>query len=221
LVPGLSAAGLIVLAAASVKLLGEHLKPSEVLGIVAMVFGVLALGLSSLTIPSREVDFLDADLLLRIAAFTAGLALCWLVSLLMARTTQGTARGLSLAVSGGFMYALSNMWILPLIATIGLVFSGAAQTVQVAVFVAACVMLVATNVAGLRQLQEAYKFAPASKVQPLLQVPNQIVPILLYFVVFRRVASGAAPVLVTAGVALILLSGFLLARRSTQLAGAG
>jgi protein-S-isoprenylcysteine O-methyltransferase Ste14 len=84
-------------------------------------------------------------------------------------------------------------------------------------FVLACILLVITNVASLRLVQEAYKFAPASKVQPILQVPAQVVPILIYFLVFRRSASGAAVLLIPLGVALILTSGFLLARRQAEL----
>jgi drug/metabolite transporter (DMT)-like permease len=217
LVPGLGASGLIVLAIGSVKLNGEHLRPSEVLGIVLMAFGVFALGYSNLGIPGREVDLQQRPLVARLGAFTGGLMLCWLLSFLLARRTVGEPRGLSMAVSSGFAYALSNLWTQPLIVTIGLVFSRAAEIVELLVFVAACAILVTTNVVGLGQVQEAYKFANASKVMPLQQVPVQIASILIYFVVFLRSSSGAAVALISLGVAMIVASGFLLAKRTADL----
>ena len=210
LVPGLSASGMIVLAIGSVSLIGEKLKPSEILGIVLMVIGIALLGYSNLSIPGSEVNLLDRSLLLRIALFSAALGLCWLLSLLLAQRATDLAKGLILAVSGGFLYCLSNLWIMPLLVTIGRVFAGTAQTVQVIMFVISCIMLVTTNAAGIRQVQEAYRFAPASKVQPIQRVPTQIVPILIYFVVFQRSASGPAIILVLLSVALIVVSGFLL-----------
>ena len=71
-----------------------------------------------------------------------GLALCWLIPLTAALRWRGQPRGLALAFSGGFLFALSNVWILPLLLTIGLVFGGRAVPIQAAFFVMACVMLV-------------------------------------------------------------------------------
>ncbi len=217
LVPGLSASGLIILAIGSMKFIGERLRPAEMLGIAMLVLGIFFLGYSNLIIPSDEVDLLDRDLLLRISIFTIGLSLCWLLSFLLAQRAQNQTRGLILAVSGGFFYCLSNLWILPLIITIGVVFSGTARNIQVIIFVIACVMLVTTNLAGIRQIQEAYKFAPASKVQPIQQVPTQIVPILIYFIVFQRTAAGNVMILIPIGVIMIIVSGFLLGKRKVEL----
>ena len=217
LVPGLAASGMIVLAIGSVRLIGEKLRPTEMLGIVLMVLGVFLLSYSNLSLSSDELNLSDRGLLLRIGLFTVVLGLCWLLFLLLAQRARDLAKGLTLAFSGGFLYGLSNLWIMPLLVTIGLVFAGTAQTIQVIVFVISCVMLVTTNTAAIRQVQEAYRFAPASKVQPIQHVPTQIVPILIYYMVFQRSASGVATVLVPVSVALILISGFLLARRKAEL----
>ncbi len=217
LVPGLSASGMIILAIGSVKLIGERIKPEEMLGIVMLILGIFFLGYSNLIIPSDEVDLLDRDLLLRIFIFTIGLSLCWLLSFLLAQRAQNQTRGLIMAVSGGFLYCLSNLWILPLIITIGMVFAGIARHIQVIIFIIASIMLVTTNLAGIRQVQEAYKFAPASKVQPIQQVPTQIVPILIYFIVFQRTAAGNVMILIPIGVIMIIVSGFLLGKRKVEL----
>ncbi len=217
LVPGLTATGLIILAVGSVALNGERLNRAEVLGIVLMVCGVSFLGYSNLSIPSRDVGRMGGDLLVRLILFTAALALCWLSCLLLARRAHHQPRGLFLAISAGYPYALSNAWTLPLIVTIGSVFGGQAGWLQWIVFAISCAMLVSTNLAGIRTIQEAYKFAPASKVQPVLQIPMQTAPILLYFAVYQRSGSEAAAFLIPLGVALIIASGFLLAKRTAVL----
>jgi hypothetical protein len=142
------------------------------LGIGMFVLGISLLGYSDLSISSEEIDLLDGYLLLRIFLFTIGLCLCWFLSFLLARRAQNQARGLIMAVSGDFPFCLSNLWILPLIITMGLVFAGSARNLQVIIFIIASVMLAITNLAGIRQVQEAYKSAPASKVQPIQQVPT-------------------------------------------------
>jgi drug/metabolite transporter (DMT)-like permease len=213
LVPGLTATGLIILAVSSVLLNGEKLNPSDVLGIVLMVCGAFFLGCSNLSIPSREVGQVEGALLARLLLFSAAIALCWLLCLLLARRAHEQSRGLLLAISGGYPFALSNAWILPLIVTIGSVFSGQAGSLQWIVFAISCVMLVSTNLAGVRLVQESYKFAPASKAQPVLQIPTQTAPILLYFAVYRRSGSGSAAFLIPLGVTMIIASGFFLGKR--------
>ncbi len=213
LVPGFTATGLILLAIGSVVLNGEKLNVADVLGIALMVCGVSFLGYSNLSITSREVGQVGSALLGRLLLFSAALALCWLFSHLLARRAHHQPRGLLLAVSAGYPYALSNVWILPLILTIGSVFAGQAGFVQGIVFAISCVMLVSTNIVGVRLIQEAYRFAPASKVQPMLQIPMQTAPILLYFAVYRRPGPQVATYLIPLGVALIIASGFLLGNR--------
>lgn len=216
LVPGLSASGMIILAIGSVRLMGEHLKRSELMGILMLICGISCLGASNLSIPSKEVDLADAALLTRISFFTVALALCWLSSFLLAQRASNESRGLVMAVSGGFPFCLSNLWILPLIITISLVFAEMAHPQQLVIFIVASVILVTTNLAGIRQVQEAYRFAPASKVQPIQQIPTQIVPILIYFIVFQRSATEKAIFLIPFGVIMIIGSGFLLGRRHLE-----
>jgi hypothetical protein len=217
LVPGLTASGMIILAIGSVRLIGEKLRPAEVLGIVLMVAGISFLGYSNLSISSKTVDLFSGGLLTRLIFFSVALGLSWLFTFLIALQAQHQTRGLTLAVSGGFPYCISNLWILPLILTIGPVFSGTAQLLEVVIFILACILLVITNLVGIRQVQEAYKFAPASKAQPIQQIPTQIVPILIYLIVFQRSFSDVARILVPLGVSLVIVSGFLLGQRRTDL----
>ena len=217
LVPGLNASGLVFLAIGSVKLIGEKLRRSEVTGIALMIFGIFCLGYSNLSIPGDSVDLWTDNLLLRITAFTLVWGIGWLLSFALARNSLHETKGFLMAISSGISLGIMNLWILPLILTIGLVFSGAAQGFQAAAFGLACIILVMTDIVSIRQVQEAYKFAPASKVQPILQIPVQITPILIYFLVYQRSASGMDWLTIPLGVTMIILSGFLLGRRKAEL----
>ena len=69
LVPGLMAAGLIILAIGSVKILNESLKTSEIIGIISLIIGILFLGLSSLQIDSNDVILVILDVGFNIRLF--------------------------------------------------------------------------------------------------------------------------------------------------------
>lgn len=213
LVPALTASSLIVLALASVRLLDEHLRPLEYLAILAIVAGMALLGWLHLDIPAAQVDLFAPGLLSRLAVFSLTLGALWGATYLASLRLTGQPRGLLLAVSGGFPFAISNLWILPLLLTIGAVFGGRTDGVQAALFVLSCLILVGTNVYGVSQTQLAFCFAPASKVQPIQNLPTQIVPILIYFLVFQRTLEPARLPLAALAVTLILLGGWGLGRR--------
>jgi drug/metabolite transporter (DMT)-like permease len=213
LVPALTASGMVILALGSARILNEKLKSSEWLGIFSLVIGIAFLAFSRLQIPKSEVDLLDVKTQIRIAVFSFVLVLCWGLSWLAAQRIRRGSKGLLLAISAGFPFCLSNLWILPLLMTIGLVFSGAGGSVEVIFFILSCIILVVTNMLGIRQTQESYRYAPANKAQPLQQVPTQISPILIYLTVFQRSIVDLALFLVPLGVALILAGGFLLGKR--------
>jgi drug/metabolite transporter (DMT)-like permease len=216
LVPGLNASGLVFLAIGSVKLIGEKLNRSEVVGIAVMVLGIFFLGYSNPSITGDSVSLLENGLLLRITIFSLGLGLCWVFSSTLARSALSESRGYIMATSAGISLGIMNLWLLPLILTVGLVFSGSARGMETVTFVSASIILVLTDIVAIRQVQEAYKFAPASKVQPILQIPVQITPILIYLFVYQRQVSRAGGLLIPLGVMMIILSGFLLGKRKAE-----
>ncbi len=217
LVPALTASSLIVLALASVRLLDEHLRPLEYLAILAIVAGMAILGWLHLDIPAARVDLFAPGLLSRLAVFSLTLGALWGATYLTALRLTGQPRGLLLAVSGGFPFAISNLWILPLLLTIGAVFGGTADGVQAALFVLSCLILVGTNVYGVSQTQLAFCHAAASKVYPLQQISIQIAPLVIYVWVFRYDLSGPRFWLANLGVALILFGASVLGRAQGML----
>jgi len=216
-IPALTASGMIILAIGSAKMLNEKLKPTEWLGILLLVIGIAFLGFSRLEIQRSEVDLLNGGMQYRLASFSLGLVFCWVLSWWLAQRVSHISRGLLLAISAGLPFCISNLWILPMLMTIGLVFSGTARIAQIIIFILSCLILVMTNALGIRQTQESYRFAPANKAQPLQQVPMQIAPILIYLYVFQRAITEAGSILVPLGVTLILVGGFLLGRNRADL----
>ncbi len=220
LVPGLMASGLIVLALGSVWMNGESLDFFEITGIVLMIIGIALLGFSRLEIKGETViaSLETTGTLMRIAVFSLSLAALWII-LHLAALKSGGRKGIVMAVSNGFPFSISNLWIAPLVAVIFLVLAGKGSISQTVIFVIASIILVGTNIIGMWQTQECFRFGQASNIIPVQQVPVQIAPILVYFYVFALQAPDSASVVcMLSGVALIIISGFLLGRRQEEAA---
>ena len=219
LVPGLMASGLIVLAVGSVKLIGETLNVSEYAGIALAIAGIALLGLSELEI---GVDVVREQLTVegtaaRIAILTIGLFALWgLTHLASLRSVR--RKGILMAFSNGFPFAISNFWVSPLIAVFTVVMTGSGTWGQTGLFVLASVILIGSNVFGIRQTNEAFKFAQASNIIPVQQLSVQTTPILFYFYVYALTPPKTISVFfIIAGVVLILAAAFLLGRRQSEI----
>jgi hypothetical protein len=98
-----------------------------------------------------------------------------------------------------------------------IVLGGNGTSAQVVTFVLASVILVGANLAVIRQIQEAFKFAQASNVIPVQLVPIQTTPILVYFYVFSLTPpKPISAVYIIVGASLIVVAGFLLGRRQAM-----
>jgi hypothetical protein len=109
---------------------------------------------------------------------------------------------------------LSDFWINPLLALIAIVLLGHGKPFQIIIFTIACIILVmvATTVTWTNQL--AFKYAQASNVVPVAQVPIQIAPILVYFFIFALTPPNSISVIyILTGTILTIVAGFLLGRR--------
>jgi drug/metabolite transporter (DMT)-like permease len=219
LVPALATTDMIVLALGSAKILNERLKPAEWLGIIFLVIGIVCLSFSGLQIPSSEVNLLESTTQIRLAVFTLVLSVCCGLLWLTAKRIASGGKGLMLAGSSGILFALSNLWILPLLVTAGSVFSGTGRPAEIIIFILTAIILTVANMLAIGQTQESYRFAPASKVMPIQKVPQQIVPILIFLLVFVHPFIQVAFYLVPLGVTLILAAGFLLSKRSLDDSG--
>ena len=215
LTPGLMASGVVILAVGSVRMNHENLNSSEIVGIVLMILGILLLGLSGLAINSTQVrtTLADQSALQRIALFTVSFLLMSIITRSLASRIKNR-RGMLIALANGFLSCLSDFWINPLLALIAIVLLSHAKPSQIIIFIIACIILVtvATTVTWTNQL--AFKYAQASNVVPVAQVPIQIAPILVYFFIFALTPpSSISVVYILAGTFLTIVAGFLLGRR--------
>jgi len=217
LIPGLMAFGLIFLAIGSVKIIGETLKKEEIIGIILMITAIFLLGLSELSVDIAGINILAFDLVFNITIFTIVLFLGTFICDILQRKID-KLKGILLAIASGFQFSLTNFWIAPLMAVIAHVFGGNASLGELFLFIASAIILIAASIIGIMKIQQSFQVANASRMIPIQQVPIQITPIIAYFFVFTLMPPTVLPIIyVLIGVALIILSSFLLAKRQAQL----
>jgi hypothetical protein len=215
LTPGLMASGLVVLAVGSVRLNHEELNNSEKTGIGIMILGIFFLGLSGMAINQSQVRVMLADqgALQRIIFFTVTFFLCSFFTRVLALRIHNR-KGMLISLANGFLSCLSDFWINPLLALVALVLGGRGTSKQFIIFSIAAMILVFCGVVITWQNQVAFKYAQASNIIPVSQVPIQIAPLLVYFFIFALTPPGATSVFfILIGTILTILAGFLLGRR--------
>ncbi|MFX1387770.1 MAG: DMT family transporter [Promethearchaeota archaeon] len=217
LIPGLMAFGLIVLALGSVKIVGEKLKTEEIIGIILMILGTFFLGVSGLSIDITETNLLELGFIIRTIVFTIIIVFLSLICHIFQKRVE-KFKGILLAVLSGFMFALSNFWVSPLMGVITDIFSGTFNLAQIAIFITSIIILILTNVIGLATIQLAYRVGQASNMVPIQNVPTLITPIFIYFLIFLLAPPSIFSVIyLITGIILIGTSSFLLGKRSAQM----
>lgn len=216
LVPGLMAAGLIVLAIGSVKILNESLKTSEIMGIVSLIIGILFLGLSSLQIDSDDVILVILDVGFNIRLFTysfifiVGFILC---NLLRRKFEQQGP--LLIAAGSGLLFAIGNLWMSPIFAIFA---NPIDHPWKVAMILISALVLIFLNAIAIIRINVAFTGGKASNLMAIQQVPIQISPIFVYFVVFAYTAPFVLSIpFLFIGIILIIISTFLLGTRQAQM----
>jgi len=216
LIPGLMAAGLIVLAIGSVKIVGEELKILEIIGIMIMVIAITFIGFSNMAIDIDDQNFLEISLFLRIMIFT--IILFIISGILYFLQSKGIYTGISLAIYSGFMFALSNFWVSPLMGVLSHIFSGSANLTEIILFIVSLVILTLTNIFGITTIQKSFREGQASNLIPIQQVPIQIAPVFYFLVVYLLpIPSGFSLLFLIIGIILVIVSSFLLGKRQTQI----
>jgi len=215
LTPGLMASGLIVLSVGSVRMNQETMNTSEIIGTGLMILGILSLGLSGLAISPVQVriTLANQNALQRIAIFTVIFFLFSFITRSLA-TRIKNRKGMLIALANGFLSCLSDFWINPLLALVVIVLFGNSTPTQFIIFAVAAFILVLCATVITWQNQLAFKYAQASNVVPVAQVPIQIAPILVYFFIFALTPpSSIAVFYILTGTILTIIAGFLLGRR--------
>jgi hypothetical protein len=217
LIPGLMGVGLIVLAVGSVKLIGESLTRTEIVGITLIMAATFTIAFSELVINIVVYDFLETGFLIRLTLFTsATVALILILEASLRRWTW--IRAVARALMSGLFISMSNYWIAILMATIVHVFDGTFVLLELILFAVSAVILVLDNIFALSTLQTAFLSGQANLIIPIQQVPIQIVPGLVFLLIFfLPVPSILSLVLFFGGVGLIVASSFILGKRQVVL----
>jgi hypothetical protein len=151
-----------------------------------------------------RIDVSEAGLhagdLARLAAFTLCTASLGTVLLAAAGRTRG-ARGPLRALAAGLFYAPSNLWLAELMNALDHWLAGGPIREGLDLAAAALGIIVASSILGTVVIQHAYRVGNASRVVPIQMVPQQVVPILAFLLVFRArprtgpplAAAGAHP----------------------------
>ncbi|MFW9910220.1 MAG: hypothetical protein ACFFEF_16810 [Candidatus Thorarchaeota archaeon] len=217
LIPGLMAVGLIVLAIGSVKLIGESLTRTEVIGITLIMAAIFTIAFSELVIDIVIFDFLETSFLTRVALFTSAI----IVMILILEASQRKwirTRAVARALMSGLFIAMSNYWIAILMATIVHVFDGTFVLLELGLFALSAAILVLDNIFALGTLQSAFISGQANLIIPIQQVPIQVIPGFVFLLLFFLPApSVLSLVFFFAGVGMIVMSSFLLGRRQVAL----
>ncbi|MHA1489545.1 MAG: hypothetical protein ACTSRI_07810 [Promethearchaeota archaeon] len=213
LVPGIIDIGLIVLAIGSVKIIGDTLKKEEILAIFLIIVAVFLLSFSELDIKTSEINFLDIGFLSRITIYTSILFTLSILFEGFQRKNQ-PYKGIILAILSGFMFAISNLWVS--IFT-GIISQGFSNLVHIILFLFCCLILPLTNALGIIKINQSFKEGKAHIMIPIQQIPLEITPIIIYFMVFLLTApkSYSLPFIIIAGVLLIICS-YLLGKRQIK-----
>nr|MDO8084183.1 hypothetical protein [Candidatus Sigynarchaeum springense] len=218
LLPGLMASGLIAMAIGAAKILKETLKRVEYIGIALMIIAIVFLALTGLSVDVESQDLLDPGFLVRVSIFTVVLFAVIAACELFQRKIEHF-RGMLLALQSGTYLALANFWVSPFSINLGHLFGG--TLVWPAEFILGLVggiLLAITNVLAISVLQKAFTCAQATNIVPLQQVPINIAPVFVYFGIFLLAPPMvySTPFLI-AGIALIIISSFVLTKRQAKL----
>jgi len=217
LIPGFMASGLIVLAIGSIKIVGETLNKAEILGIFLMIIAFFLLGISELSIDIAHTNLIEISFLIRIIIFTLVVILFSSICYILQRKIK-RYKGILLATLSGLLFVLSNFWISPMIGVIAKIFNGTFNLGELLIFIISCIILILSNVLGVMTIQKSFTVGQASNLVPIQQVPTLLAPIAIYFLIFLLTPPSIFSIYyLIIGITLIIISSFLLGKRSAKI----
>jgi len=216
LIPGLFSSGLIVLAIGSVKILGERLKKEEWLALFMIISGIILVSLSRLSIETDLDRFRDTSFVIRLSVASVMLITLWLTFFYGGKKLK-KHKAVIMAIGSGLPFALGNIWMFALVDSLGRLLGGGHNLLNGVVFAISSFIMGTTQILGLVHFNKTLAAGNASIVVPIQQIPQQIMPVITYFVIFAL--SPPAPVsffYISGGILLIVTAGFLLGKRHTS-----
>jgi len=216
LIPGLFSCGLVVLAIGSVKILGESLKKEEICALFMIICGVVLVSLSRLSIETGLERFRDNGFVIRLSIASAILITLWLTLFYGGRKMK-KRKAAVMAIGSGLPFALGNIWMFALVDSLGELLSGNASIFSAAVFAVSAAIMASTQIIGLVHVSKTLAAGDAGIVVPMQQLPQQIMPVITFFVIFALPSpSRGSYFFISGGIVLIAAAGFLLGKRHSN-----
>jgi len=213
LIPGLFSSGLIVLAIGSVKILGERLKKEEWFAIFLIISGIVLVSLSRLSIETDLERFKDTAFVIRLSGASIILVILWLTFFYGGKMLK-KHKAIVMAIGSGLPFALGNIWMFALVDSLGRLIGGGFNVFNGAVFAISSFVMASTQVLGLVHVSKTLAAGNASIVVPMQQLPQQIMPVITFFVIFALPSpSPGSYFYISGGILLIIIAGFLLGKR--------
>ncbi len=217
LVPGLVASGFIVLAIGSAKILGEKLNKEEYLAIGMLILAVICLSFSGLSIEGDTKLFSNEPFVNRIGIVSGLFIAIWLYLYYTGKKST-KKKAILISLGAGFPFIVGNLWMQPFILTVGDLFAGALNPLTIRLLLVSTTVVAVTNIGGMIHTQTAMAAGNASIVIPIMQIPQQLSPIAIYFIVYALAAPALySYFLLAIAMGLAIYAGFLLTRRQTEL----
>ncbi len=212
IVPGLMSVGLVVLAIGAVMVQKERLAPKEIAGIALVVLSVALFGFTRLSIDVHAVSMKDPGLLARAGLFSVVLLAIALACAEVARrlTARAESSAALHATRAGVWYNLGNLGLGFITAGLARFGAGTFDPGEIAVFLVAVGFTVAGNMYGIAATQHALARGRAAVAVPLQNAVTQILPVFVFFLVYRRYAPSAASLSFLGAAGALLLAGVVL-----------
>jgi hypothetical protein len=222
IVPGLMSVGLAVLAIGAVRFQKERVKTKEIAGIILVVLAVTMFGLTRLSIDVLAISMKEPGLLTRAGIFS-GVLMAIAVGCAFVARRMATGAGAQVATRSesaaalhasraGMWYNLGNLGLGFITAGLARFGSGVLDPVEIVVFLVAVAITVMGNMYGIAATQHALAHGRAAVAIPLQNAVTQILPVVVFFLVYRPyvpaaesfVFLGAAGALLMTGVVLLM-----------------
>jgi len=216
-VPGLMSIGLIVLAFGAVRLQHERLSNKEIIGIAFIVAGVAAFGFTRLSIDLQSFSMKESGLLLRtgilaVVLIAGALGCGWGAGRLVRRQERAHALESATAlyaIQGGLWYNVANLCLGFI--TSGFVRFGAgdADLAEFAIFFVAVAIAAGGGAWGIAATQHALANGRVAVAIPLQNAVAQLLPVCVFFFVYRPYSPPALSFVFLAVAAGLLVTGLI------------
>jgi len=218
ILPGLLATGLIAMAIGAAKIVGEKLMKDEIIAIGLIIVAIVLIALTGLTVDITVVDLNNGGFIARQYLFT-GVFVGIIIFCEITQRKSVQYRSILFAIESGCFLALANYWVSPVTGHVMHLFNGNLQLPGELIWaILAIIILVLANIFAISTLQNSFKAGKANVCIPIQQVPVNIAPIFVYFVIFLKTAPTSYSVYLMVGaIALIIYSSYVLSKRQVQL----